>query len=234
MKKFSFRVVILAMLSATMCIAANLISGRLGNFGLLGFAPLGVFFFPFVFIISDVTSEVYGYRVSRWVAWLTSLSNIVFIGMILLTTTLVKPAPFTKNIDDAIRLIMVGENGLGGMLRIMIAGLLSSVIAGWVNDIIFQYFRNKDGIKSFTKRKLLSSLGAEMVDTSIFITLAFIGTPSFSLMMYIVQFALKYTVEVLTEPIAKIIARKFREAEGEEAFENRNEFTLFGTLKKKK
>ena len=71
-KRYSFIVVVLAALSVTMQIAANLVSGRLGFFG-PWLAPMGVFFFPFVYIISDVTSDVYGYRVSRWVAWLTIL-----------------------------------------------------------------------------------------------------------------------------------------------------------------
>lgn len=233
MKRYSFMVVILASLSITMQIAANLVSGRLGFFG-QWIAPMGVFFFPFVYVISDITSDVYGYRVSRWVSWITILAQIIFIGMIMVVLNIVKSVPFTLNLDEALRLILVGTSGTSGMLRVMLAGVVGAVLGGWVNDIIFQIYRHKDGTKGFLKRKLLSSLGAEITDTFVFITLAFVCTPSWSISMYIVQFILKYTVEVITSPIAKLCASKLRKIEGTEVFEDRNKFNVFGFEKRVK
>lgn len=233
MKRYSFWVVILASLSVTMQIAANLVSGRLGFFG-PWLAPMGVFFFPFVYIISDVTSDVYGYRVSRWVAWLTILVQLIFVGMIILVINVVKPAPFVQNMDDALRLLIVGTSGTSGMLRVMLAGVIAAVLGGWTNDIIFQLFRHKDGTKHFLRRKLLSSAGAELVDTTVFITLGFFGTPSWSIAMYIVQFCLKYAVEIITSPIAKVCSSKLRMIEGEDVFEDRNKFNIFGFEKERK
>lgn len=231
MKRYSFMVVILASLSITMQIAANLVSGRLGFFG-QWIAPMGVFFFPFVYVISDITSDVYGYRISRWVSWITILAQIIFIGMIMAVLNIVKSVPFTLNLDEALRLILVGTSGTSGMLRVMLAGVVGAVLGGWVNDIIFQIYRHKDGTKGFLKRKLLSSLGAEITDTFVFITLAFVCTPSWSISMYIVQFILKYTVEVITSPIAKLCASKLRKIEGDEVFEDRNKFNVFGFEKR--
>lgn len=233
MKRYSFMVVILASLSITMQIAANLVSGRLGFFG-QWIAPMGVFFFPFVYVISDITSDVYGYRISRWVSWITILAQIIFIGMIMAVLNIVKSVPFTLNLDEALRLILVGTSGTSGMLRVMLAGVVGAVLGGWVNDIIFQIYRHKDGTKGFLKRKLLSSLGAEVTDTFVFITLAFVCTPSWSISMYIVQFILKYTVEVITSPIAKLCASKLRKIEGDEVFEDRNKFNVFGFEKRVK
>lgn len=233
MKRYSFMVVILTALSITMQIAANLVSGRLGFFG-QWIAPMGVFFFPFVYVISDITSDVYGYRVSRWIAWLTILAQIIFIGMIMAVLNIVKSVPFTLNLDEALRLILVGTSGTSGMLRVMLAGVAGAVLGGWVNDIIFQIYRHKDGTKGFLKRKLLSSLGAEITDTFVFITLAFVCTPSWSISMYIVQFILKYTVEVITSPIAKLCASKLRKIEGDKVFEDRNKFNVFGFEKRTK
>ena len=227
MKRYSFWVVILASLSVTMQIAANLVSGRLGFFG-PWLAPMGVFFFPFVYIISDVTSDVYGYRVSRWIAWLTILVQLIFVGMILIVINAVKPAPFLLNMDEALRLLIIGTDGTSGMLRVMLAGVVAAVLGGWVNDIIFQLFRHNDGEGKFLKRKLISSAGAELVDTTVFITLGFFGTPSWSIAMYIVQFCLKYAVEIITSPIAKACSSKLRVMEGADVFEDRNKFNIFG------
>lgn len=226
-RRYSFIVVILAALSVTMQVAANLVSGRLGFFG-PWLAPMGVFFFPFVYIISDVTSDVYGYRVSRWIAWLTILVQLLFVGMILVVINAVKPAPFVLNMDEALRLLIIGTDGTSGMLRVMCAGVVAAVLGGWVNDIIFQLFRHKDGTGHFLRRKLLSSAGAELVDTTVFITLGFFGTPSWSITMYIVQFCLKYAVEIITSPVAKACSSKLRMIEGETVFEDRNKFNIFG------
>lgn len=232
-KRYSFIVVVLAALSVTMQIAANLVSGRLGFFG-PWLAPMGVFFFPFVYIISDVTSDVYGYRVSRWIAWLTILVQLLFVGMILLVINAVKPASFVLNMDEALRLLIIGTDGTSGMLRVMLAGVAAAVLGGWVNDIIFQLFRHVDGEGKFLKRKLISSAGAEFVDTTVFITLGFFGTPSWSIAMYIVQFCLKYAVEIITSPIAKACSSKLRVMEGTDVFEDRNKFNIFGFEKKVK
>lgn len=231
MKRYSFYVTLIAVASAVLALMANLVSGRLGFFG-PWVAPMGVFFFPLIYVLSDVTSDVYGYRVSRYIAWISALVNVVFVAGIMLVITVIKPAPWCIDSDNALRLLMVGTSGTSGMLRVMLAGIIGAVLGGWTNDIIFQIFRHKDGTKQFAKRKLVSSIGAEVVDTTVFITLAFAGTEGYGLAMYLVQFILKYLVECITEPLAHWLANKLRDKEGADVFEDRNKFNIFGMEKK--
>lgn len=230
-QRYSFWVSIIAVASAVLALMANLVSGRLGYFGPY-VAPMGVFFFPLIYVLSDVTSDVYGYKVSRWIAWISALVNLVFVGGIMLVISLNKPAPWCIETDNALKSLLVGTSGVSGMLRISVAGIIGTVLGGWANDIIFQKFRTKDGTTKFTRRKLLSSLAAEAVDTTTFITLAFAFTEGWGIQMYIVQFILKYGVEVITCPLAKFFASKLRKVEGEEVFEDRNNFNVFGFYKK--
>ena len=192
MKKYSFYVSLIAVASGCLALMANLISGRLGYFGPF-IAPMGVFFFPLVYVLSDVTSEVYGYRVSRYIAWISALINVFFVAGIMLVVSFNKPAPWCIDTDNAIKSLLVGTSGISGMLRVSIAGIMGSVLGGWVNDIIFQYMKHQEGDKGFAKRKFLSSFGAEIVDTFIFITLGFLFSEGWSVRMYFVQFVLKYT-----------------------------------------
>lgn len=210
---------------------ANLICGRTGYFGPF-VAGMGVFYFPIIYVLSDIVSEVYGYGVSRKVAWWTNLCNVLFIAGILLVAALVPPTPWALESDAAIKLLLIGTDGATGMVRVVVAGVIGAVLGGWANDVVFQWMRHRDGIKGFWKRKLLSSLAGEIVDTTLFITLAFYGTPVWASLMYIVQFSLKYVVEVITCPLAGWLAGKLREVEGEEAFEDRNEFNIFGLRKR--
>ena len=135
-KRYSFIVVVLAALSVTMQIAANLISARLGYFGPVSWnktGPMGVFFFPFVYIISDILSDVYGYRVSRWVAWLTVLVQLLFVGMIALVLYSVKPTPWSEESDQVMKVVMGFTAGGLGMWRTMLAGVAGAVLGGWTN-----------------------------------------------------------------------------------------------------
>lgn len=227
MKRYSFYVTLIAVASGCLALMANLVSGRLGFFG-NWIAPMGVFFFPLIYVLSDVTSDVYGYRISRWIAWISALINIFFVAGILIVINAVRPAPWCMDTDSALRSLLIGTSGVSGMLRVSISGIIASVLGGWTNDIVFQYYRNLDGEKKFAKRKFLSSFVAEIVDTFVFITLAFSFSKGWAISMYIVQFILKYGVEVVTEPLAKFLADKLRKVEGSEVFENRNKFNIFG------
>lgn len=231
MKRYSFFVTLIAVASGCLALMANLISGRLGYFGPY-IAPMGVFFFPLIYVLSDVTSEVYGYRVSRWIAWISALINVFFVAGIMIVVTINKPAPWCIETDNSIKTLLVGTSGISGMLRVSIAGIIASVLGGWINDIIFQYMKHRDGIKGFARRKFLSSFGAEIVDTFTFITLGFLFTQGWSIQMYLVQFVLKYVVEIITEPCAHLLANSLRKKEGVDVFEDRNKFNIFGFEKK--
>lgn len=218
--RYSFALCLITAASTLFCLMANLISGRVGYFG-PWIAPMGVFFFPIIYVLSDVTSDVYGYRTSRYVAWWTNICNVFFVAGILLVVTFNKPAPWSIESDKAIKLLLIGSDGAVGMVRIIVAGVIGAFLGGWTNDIVFQKFRQRDGVSKFYRRKLASSLVAEIVDTAVFITLGFIGTPAWSIAMYLVQFVLKYTVEVITSPVSKLLADKIRKIEGADVFEDR-------------
>lgn len=228
-KRYSFIIIILTALSVTMQIAANIISARTMTIFKWS-APLGCFFFPFVYIISDITSDVYGYRASRWISWLTVLMQLLMVGLVELIINITRPGEFSIELNNALKTVF--NSGF----FIIIAGALGAIFGGWVNDIVFQLFRHKDGEEKFLKRKLLSSFAAELVDTLIFITIAFkIGLRfpwSTVLPMYIVQFILKYGVEVITSPLAKFFSKLIRKYEGTDIFEDRNKFNIFGFEKK--
>lgn len=229
----SFALTILVSLAVVMSIAANIISGRLGFFGPF-VAPMGVFFFPFIFILSDVVGDVYGYRVNRWMSWTALGANLLFVALILVVINVIQPAPWVIPQDQAIRLLLIGGEGTSGMIRIVIAGVIAATIGMWMNDIVFQKLRHRDGIMKFMRRKFASSAVGEAIDTILFITIAFVGVMPFTMLlqMYVVQFILKYGVEVVTAPLARWGARYVRSIEGEEAFEDRNRFNIFGFEKK--
>lgn len=223
--RYSYVLCLITGLSVMFAVAANIVSANLKIFpGLswFGCLPLGVFFFPFIYILSDITSDVYGYRISRYIAWTTlALQLVIALGILAITYFPTTP-DFMEDFNLSLRVIFKAAP------RVTIAGAIGAVLGGWSNDIVFQVLRHKDGTGKFLKRKLFSSVVAEIVDTTIFITLAFAFTPAWGFKMYLGQFLMKYAVEVITSPLAKVGARKLREYEGLEVFEDRSKFNIFG------
>jgi uncharacterized integral membrane protein (TIGR00697 family) len=232
--RYSYCLIILSMLSMTMCVTANIISANCWPF-FGGAMPSGVFIYPFVYVISDIISEVYGYKISRWNAWVTLLSSL-FVTYFALFITAIPHVAWSIPLNEALKVVFKSS------IWVVFGSILSSVMGGWVNDIIFQYYKHLDGEPGFAKRKLLSSLAAEAVDTVIFISVAFgIGNGMFKTaftssfvnsiwFMIIFQFILKYGIEVITEPLAHLFANKIKAVEGD-VFEDRNKFNIFGFYK---
>ena len=245
--RYSYGLIILSMISMVMCVTANIISSDLVSLPLIrdipgigqyiGMSPCGVFLFPFVYVISDVISEVYGYRISRWNAWLTLLASL-FVTYFTLFVAKVIPHPvFVGDLNNSLSTIF------GASAWVIIGSIASTVFGGWTNDIIFQKHKHIDGKAKFAKRKLLSSAAGEMVDTVSFICIAF-GLPALLgiegypytwknvVGMICIQFVIKYALEAITEPLAYKAACKVRSIEGDDVFEDRNNFNLFGFYKK--
>ena len=229
MKRYSFVLTLLSFISVALCVVSNIIGGTVFNVG-LAYISTGGILFPLIYAISDVISEVYGYRISRWNAWLSLLVSLFVTYSILFFTQVVHHPEFNNSLVEAFATVFKSSG------YVVIASIVATVIGSWVNDILFQKFKAKDGKEKFAKRKLISSAVGELFDTVIFASIAFGLSKQMSWsaigQMIIVYYPFKYLIEVITEPIAHKVADKVREIEGEDVFEDKKNLTLFGFSKK--
>ena len=74
--------------------------------------------------------------------------------------------------------------------------------------------------KAFSLRAILSSLAGELVDSLIFIPIAFIGTPVKALaMMLLAQVTFKVCYEIIVLPLTSLVVRKTKAYEGVDTFD---------------
>lgn len=170
-----------------------------------------VIIFPITYILSDLFSEVYGYKWSRFTCFLGFAMNLF---MVLIFTLVIKtPAPEFWTNQEAF------ETVLGNTPRILFASLLAFVIGDLVNDKVFAKLKKNypDSHKGFGFRAILSSVCGELVDSVIFLPLAFIGTMSIEtiLIMIFVQVSIKTLYELLILPITRILVKKVSNYEKE-------------------
>ena len=160
--------------------------------------------FPITYILSDVFSEIYGYKWSRRISYLGFAMNLFMV--IIFTLVIVAPAPDYYVKQDALQTI------LGSTPRVLGASLLAYMVGDFVNDKVFKKLKEKnpDSRRGFQFRAILSSLCGLIVDCSIFLPLAFFGViPNGTLLtMMISQVLVKITCEIVLLPLTTMVVKK--------------------------
>lgn len=163
-----------------------------------------VFVFPITYILSDVFSEIYGYKWSRLTCYLGFAMNLFMV--IVFSLVIETPAPSFWGNQEAFQTV------LGNTPKILFASLLAFVVGDFVNDRVFKKFKDKhkDDHKGFGFRAILSSFCGELVDSLIFLPIAFFGQmPIESLIqMTIMQVVIKTGYEIVILPVTTFIVHK--------------------------
>lgn len=163
-----------------------------------------ILIFPVTYILSDLFSEVYGYRWSRITCYTAFAMNIVMA--IVFALAIATPAPGYWQNQEAFQTV------LGNTPRILGASLLAFIAGDFVNDRVFRRMKAKypNTHKGFGARAIISSVCGAIIDSAIFIPIAFIGQMPTSVLitMGITQVGLKLLYELLILPINKIITVK--------------------------
>ena len=163
-----------------------------------------IIIFPITYILSDVFSEVYGYKRSRITCYIGFACNLVMSLVFVAVINMKAPEYFVNS--EAYSIVLWNTR------RVLCASLLAYVIWDFVNDRVFQKMKSKHPYdnKWFWLRAIFSSLLWETVDSWIFIPLAFIWTmPTNALLiMIITQVALKVFYEIIILPLTIFVTKK--------------------------
>ena len=167
----------------------------------------GILLFPITYVLSDIFSEVYGYKWSRRVTWIAMTLNIIFSLLIMLTCHMPHPEWFDGN---------AFQTAVGGSLRIVFASAVSYQCGDWLNDIIFRYMKRKNSSdRLFPVRAIVSSFGGEIVDSSLFVVIAFAGTmPTIEIIpMILLNIFIKTCYEIVILPVTVKVSKVIKRME---------------------
>lgn len=203
LKKVSEMQLFLTVLFVTSLLISNVITSKqvLLPFGIT--MTGAVFIFPVTYILSDLFSEVYGYRWSRVTCYLAFAMNLLMV--LLFSLVIVTPAPSYWTNQEAFQTV------LGSTPRVLAASLLAFVIGDMVNDKVFRRMKAKheNELKGFGWRAILSSICGELVDSLIFLPLAFIGQMPVATLaiMTVCQVGIKTLYEIIILPITRLVVK---------------------------
>lgn len=200
-KRISPLLVRLVVLFTSCLIISNILANRMIQVGPWSL-DAGNLLFPVTYILSDMFSEVYGYKWSRRVTWWAASMNLLFAVLVAITNILPAPDYFDPN---------PFKLALGSSFRIVVASLVSYVIGDLVNDKVFRKMREGNMImQGFTTRAIVSSFMGQIIDSTLFVTIAFIGTMPLNelISMVIVNIVVKMGYEILILPVTSKVTHK--------------------------
>ena len=155
----------------------------------------GTLLFPLSYIFGDVLTEVYGYKRSRQVIWLgfamTLLMSIIFI--------VVGKLPPASGWDNQAAYDAI----LGLTPRIVIASLIAYFAGEFSNSFILAKMKIWTKGKMLWARTIGSTIVGELLDSTLFIAIAFWGVFPTSLIVTLIisNYVFKTAVEVLFTPL---------------------------------
>ncbi|PJA91803.1 hypothetical protein CO134_03450, partial [Candidatus Kuenenbacteria bacterium CG_4_9_14_3_um_filter_39_14] len=119
-------------------------------------------------LMTDVIGEIYGKRAAKFFVLAGFISTALFIIYSFLSLAM----PWS---DDG-QWARQGYNQIFGIsIRMAIASLAAFLIAEYQDVFSFFFFRKKLGTKFFWLRSLLSNLWSQLLDSLIFMVIAFAG-----------------------------------------------------------
>ncbi len=182
---------------------------------------VAIFYFPFIYIISDVMTEVYGYAVARRTLWYTIFAQILAAIVFTIVVNVSPAESFTAN--DAFTTV------LGAAPQITIF----STIAIFCGDVTNNYILAK--MKLWTKgtltslRLVVSTIAGEGVNTAIFFTFGLWGFLPLDVLIQsiILGTLLKTAVEIVLLPATLRVIKYVKKVENIDHFDTDTNFNPF-------
>ncbi len=182
----------------------------------------GVIFFPISYFFGDVLTEVYGYARDRRVVW-SGFGALLFASLMSLVVVHLPPAASWRLNQPAV------EAMFGNTPRIIAASIIAFWCGSFVNSFVLAKMKILTQGRWLWTRTIGSTLCGELVDSTLFMTIAFAGTmPRGELLGLITtQYVLKSSWEVLSTPLTYKLVNFLKRAEGEDYYDRNTNFTPF-------
>jgi len=185
---------ILVGIFASLAVLSNLIAFKLVSFGPL-VVPAAVIAYSTTFLITDILGEFYGKKMALKAVYSALIANVLMILIILIALSW-PPAPFMEESQ-----LEAFNSVFGFAPRVIIASLVAFIVSQHHDVIAFHFWKRKTEGRHLWLRNNASTMVSQLIDTVLFITIAFYGLPGVALTSMIVgQYLVKLLIALLDTP----------------------------------
>ncbi len=175
--------------------------------------PAAIVVFPITYIIGDVVTEVYGYRIARRMIWVGFLGNLLAV-LAAWAGGRLPHAPFWTG-QPAYEAI------LGFAPRLLFASFTAYLVGEFANAAVLAKMKVRTRGRWMLPRFWLSTVVGETLDSAVFLTLAFAGTIPLPALAGLIptHAGAKILYEVMASPLSGALAQALKRLEGIDAFD---------------
>lgn len=220
-KTYSAIFLALGMLYVTCLIVSNIVAGKLWSLTESITVPAAVILFPVTYILSDIFTEVYGFKSAKIVIWLGFICN--FFAVITYVIVIDLPHPLSWLDQDAFAIVF------GLTPRVLAASFLAYLVGEFTNSIVLSRLKVMSKGKLLWVRTIGSTVIGEALDSAIFITVSFAGeVPSGQLVtMIMYQYLFKLGFEIVFTPLTYWVIGVLKKKEGIDTYDYDRDYRLF-------
>lgn len=193
-------------------------------FSIFGFVPHvsgAQLLFPLTYIFGDIFTEVYGYGASRRAIWLGLFANILMSAMAAFVVWFPAAPEWTN--QGAFEAVFYT------VPRVVLASLIGFCAGEFTNSYVLAKMKLWTEGRWLWTRTIGSTVAGQLVDTALFITIAFAGRENWSTVGSLIFWG--YTTKVLYEavltPLTYAVVHALKRREGIDVFDRETNFNPF-------
>lgn len=185
-------------------ILSNILAVKLFSINEWAVLPAAVIVYVFTFPITDTIAEVYGKEAARQTVTAGFITQLCALAFIFFAIHL-PAAPFFANQESFEAIFSAG-------FRVTLASLVSYSISQNLDVTIFHRLKQRHGESRLWLRNNASTMSSQLVDTSIFITIAFYGTMPIGALLGMIatQYVFKLLVAAADTPFVYLLVKLCR------------------------
>lgn len=186
-----------------------LVASNAGGSKLIAFGPTiasaTVVSYALSFLITDVTSEVYGREVANRFVIIGFLGALLGVGFFAITTAL-PPASVYQDQEAFAKVFALSP-------RILLGGFTSFLVSQFLDIRLFHAIKKITNGKYLWLRNTGSTIISQFIDSIIFITVSFYGVIDGLLPLIIGQYTIKIIIAILDTPLVYLFSHLIRKVD---------------------
>lgn len=208
-------------LYVTCLISANTVAVSVLDLGPFA-ADAGTLTFPIAYIVGDVLTEVYGFRIARRVIWLGFVCNLLAVGVYQMAMQF--PTHNEPDFDAGFALVFANTP------RILLASMAAYLVGSFINAAIMSRLKVLMDGRHLWVRTIGSTIAGQGLDTVVFVLIAFAGVFSNDIIwqMIYTNWIIKIGIEILATPVTYRVVALIKRNEGIDVYDTETSLRPIG------
>jgi queuosine precursor transporter len=191
----------------------------------------GTLLFPLAYIFGDILTEVYGFQRARRVIW-TGFLWIIVTAFLLMVVDNLPPDPFWNLLPESVTNWTRNDSFraiLGQAPQIVLGSVMAYFAGAFTNSVLLAKLKVATNGKHLWLRTISSTVVGQLVDTGVFLVVAFAGVlPAEALWgIFVANYIFKLVVEVAFTPITYAVVSRLKRIEGVDHYDRSTNFNPF-------